>query len=362
MKKKTDQENLDIDPNADVPEDNIDETAASDSIKAHGVPSRLDVMTNTISAMAKMNDTDLTKWYRDAIQTSQGYSATGLSTSDKNKASINMKPSATGANPMGPFPYVPVVKEDLKAVFDAMGITEADLQEKTLTLFEAAVNARVTVETVRIQEEFDNKLIEEVEAIRQDLVEKVDQYLDYAAQEFVTENEVAIENALRLELFEDFMTGFRDLCESHYVTFPEDKLDVMTSLSEKVVELEGKLNEALETGLAKDQKINEMIAQKTFAEVSEGLTVADTTKFKTLVETVEFDGDVDALKQKLNIIKEANFKGPAKKAAKTNILQEQEEITLTGDVDEAGNMEVTTDPRVSAYVAAINRTMKNAVK
>lgn len=372
MKKKLAAQNIeDIDPNADVPGEDIKvdadgnpitETAASDSIKTHPVNGRLDIMTNTISAMAKMNDTELTKWWEQAVQTSSGYSSTGLNTSDKNKASLNMKPSATGANQMGPFPYVPVVKEDLKAVFEAMQITESDLQDKMLTLFEAAVNGRVTMETVRIQEEADAKLVAEIEAIREDLTDKVDQYLDYAAQEFVSENEVAIENALKLELFEDFMGGLKNLFVEHYIEVPEDKLDVLTNMSEKVVELETKLNEAVKAGLEKDEKINEMVAQKVFGEVSEGLSLTETEKLKTLVETVEFDGDVDALRQKLTIIKEANFKASHKKAPKTGIIQEDDsEVVITGDVDADGTVEVKkADPRVQNYVAAISRTMKNA--
>jgi hypothetical protein len=355
----------DIDPTADVTEgditdgDQIDETAASDSIKAHGAPSRLDVMTNTISAMAKMNDTELTKWFRDAIQTSSQYASTGKDTSDSNKASLNMKPSATGANPMGPLPFVPVAKEDLAVVFDAMGLTEEDLKDKTLTLFEAALNARLTLEVTRIEEQYEEKLIEEIEAIREDLTDKVDQYLDYAAQEFVTENEIAIENALKLELFEDFMGGLKQLFVEHYIEVPDDKLDVLTNMSEQVVELETKLNEAIEAGLAKDEKINEMVAQKAFAEVAEGLSITETSKLRTLVETVEFDGDVDALKAKLTIIKEANFKSAPKKAPKTGIIQEETEVVITGDVGDDGTVERRPDPRVAGYVAAISRSAKS---
>lgn len=365
MKQKNVEQDIDteIDP-ADVTDieldgDEIEETAASDSIKAHGAPTRLDIMTNTISSMAKMNDTDLTKWFRQAIETSSHYSETGLSTSEKNKASLNMKPSATGANPMGPLPFVPVTKEDLAAVFDGQKIDE-DIMNKTLTLFEAALNARLVLEVTRIEQEYEDKLVEEIEVIRQDLTEKVDQYLDYAAEEFVKENEVAIENALKLELFESFMTGFKDLCEEHYVTFPEEKTDVLASLSERVIELEGKLNEAVEAGLEKDNTINEMKAQRIFGEVAEGLSVTNTEKFKTLVETVEFDGDEEALKQKLTIIKEANFKDTksAKKPISTGIIKEETEVTITGDVDDDGTVVTKPDPRVASYVNAISKTAK----
>lgn len=353
----------DIDP-AEVPEIEVDEdgnpieeTAASDSIKAKGTPSRLDIMTNTVSAMAKMGDDELTKWWAQAVQTSQGYSATGLDASDKNKASLNMKPSATGANPMGPFPYVPVVKEDLAVVFDGLELKEGML-DKALLIFESALNARLILESERLQEQFDERLVEAIEEIRTDLTEKVDQYLDYASQEFVKENEIAIESGLKLELFEDFMEGFKNLCEEHYVSFPEEKYDVLEGLSEKVVELESKLNEAIEGQRERDNKINEMIAQQAFIEVSEGLSVTDTEKFKTLVESVEFDGDVDALKQKLTIIKEANFKGLPKKPAKTGIIQE-ESVVITGDVDADGSVQIKDpDPRVASYVKAISKTIK----
>src|SRR3954462_2341585 len=156
MKKKIVEDTIDdeIELIADVPEedidtDDLDETAASDSIKTHDVPSRLDIMTNTVSHMAKMGNEELTKWFRQAIDTSSKYASTGKDSSGSNKASINMKPSGTGANPMGPLPFVPVTKEDLDVVFDAMGLTEDDLKAKTITLFEAALNARLVLEATR---------------------------------------------------------------------------------------------------------------------------------------------------------------------------------------------------------------------
>lgn len=374
MKKKIAEQVIDedIDLDADVPEDDIEvdedgnpimETAASDSVKAHGAPSRLDIMTNTVSAMAKMGNDELTKWFRQAIETSSHYASTGKNTSESNKASIKTGKAPTGANSMGPFPYVPVTKEDLAAVFDGQELKEDGMIDKALTLFEAALNARLVMEVTRIEQEYEDRLIEEIEAIREDLTDKVDQYLDYAAKEFVTENEVAIENALKIELFEDFMGGLKDLFTEHYIEIPEDKLDVLTNMSERVVELETKLNEAVEESLEKDGKISEMIAQKVFGEVSEGLSVTETEKLRTLVETVEFDGDVDALTQKLTIIKEANFKAAPKKAAKTGIIvEDSNEVVITGDVDDDGTVEQKRpDPRVARYVDAISRSAKGSL-
>lgn len=356
-----DEPTVDVSEEIEVDEDGnpIEETAASDSIKAHAPASRLDIMTNTVSAMAKMGNTELSKWFRDAIQTSSHYASTGKDTSESNKASVKTGKAPTGANPMGPLPFVPVTKEDLAVVFDGQDLSE-EMIDKALTLFEAALNVRLVMEVTRIEEAYEAKLIEEIDAIREDLTEKVDQYLDYAAQEFVNENEVAIENALKIELFEDFMTGLKDLFTEHYIEIPEDKLDVLTSMSEQVVDLQEKLNESVEASMEKDAKINEMIAQQVFAEISEGLSVTETEKLKTLVETVEFDGDVDALKAKLTIIKEANFKGAPKKAPKTGIIQEDNsEVMITGDVDADGSVEVKkADPRVAKYVNAITRSAK----
>lgn len=364
MKQKIVAENTieDIEPTVDVSEDvevdedgyPIDETAASDSIKAKDVPSRLDIMTNTVSAMAKMGNTELSKWYSQAVDASKSQATKD---DGANKASINTKPSGSGSNSLGPLPFVPVAKEDLAVVFDGQKLDEVML-DKALTLFEAALNARLVMEATRIEEEYEAKLVEEIEAIREDLTEKVDQYLDYAAQEFVNENEVAIENALKLELFEDFMGGLKDLFEDHWIEVPTDKLDVLTNMSERVVELETKLNEAVEESMAKDDQINEMIAQRVFADIAEGLSVTETEKLKTLVETVEFDGDVDALTAKLTIIKEANFKAAPRRAVKTGIIQEDDsEVVITGDVDNYGTVEVKkADPRVAQYVAAISRS------
>jgi len=343
-------ENLDL-------EDNLDETAAADSIAAHPTFSKSDLLSMTVAALSGKTNDELTKWYYDSIAQSQKSADTiDAGAADKNRASVAAKPSGTGANDMGPFPFVPAVKEDVKAIFDGQELSE-ELVDKATTLFESAVNARLVLEVTKLEEQYEAKLMEDIEAIRNDLVEKVDAYINYAVEEWISENEVAIENSVEIELVREFQDRMADLMREHYVDIPEDRLDVVAELSERVAELEEQLNDQINDSIEDKKLISSYQADKAFAQVSEGLTVADAERLRTLVETVEFDGDVDALVNKMKIIKEANFKTSEKKEINSGILAEETVVITTVDGD--GNViEEEVDPQQQAYVDAITRTLR----
>jgi hypothetical protein len=217
---------------------------------------------------------------------------------------------------------------------------------KASALFEAAVALKVD----EIEQNYAATLDEEVEAIRAELTEQVDQYLSFTAQEWLKENEVAIETSLKNELTEEFIEGMKALFTEHYMEIPSDKVDVLETLTTKVEELEARLNESLNDKIQLESALAHYAMQETFDEVSEGLALTQVEKFRTIAENLEFGGDMDAYKKKLEVVKENYFSG--KKSATSNILTEEFD---NGD-DSSAAIAVTGE--MSRYVSAISRTLK----
>ena len=249
--------------------------------------------------------------------------------SAKNKASIAMKGSS--------------VKEDLAGVFGD-DLTE-EMLEKAATLFEAAI----AIKTAELEEAYAAALDEEVTTIHSELTEQVDQYLSFVAAEWITENEVAVESSLKNELTEEFLDGLKNLFAEHYIDVPSDKVDVLESLALKVEELETRLNEEMGSKIELVNELNRHAMKEAFAEVSEGLVLTQVEKFRTIAESLEFNGDVNAYTTKLHTIKENYFSG--KKSATSNILTEEFE----GDDSSAAP---AVHGEMSKYVTAISRTLK----
>jgi methyltransferase-like protein len=239
-----------------------------------------------------------------------------------------------------------MVKEDITEMFGEE-LTE-EFIDKASTIFEAAVATKVETELARLEEEFNSKLAEETEKHIVEMTDKVDQYVTYIAEQWMTDNALEVETGLRAEMTESFLSGLKSLFEEHYVDIPEDKVEVVESLAEKIEELESKLNEEIDSKVAMKKIIEEMQAQKILDELSEGLAETQKEKFRALAENIEY-ADNDEFKKKLEVIKESYFKSSEKVADK--------EDELISDVVEPLN-EQTVDPRVSKYVNALSRTVK----
>jgi hypothetical protein len=240
------------------------------------------------------------------------------------------------------------MKEDVEEMFSGQDLSE-EFKEKATTLFEAAVNAKATLEVVRIEEEYSLRLEEEVAQIAENLEKQIDAYLDYVVENWMKENEVAIESTLRNEITEDFINNLRNLFSEHYINVPQEKIDVIEELALKVEQLESKLDESINENVDLKKFVAEVAKDEAIAEMSEGLTLTQQEKFELLSEGIEFDGDVDNYKKKLSYIKESYFSIGAKKPV-SNI----EEETFEGD--ESHNVPI--NPEVAAFVKAISRTVK----
>jgi hypothetical protein len=240
------------------------------------------------------------------------------------------------------------MKEDLEAIFDGQDLSE-EFVERTTTLFEAALSARLIAETARIEEEYAAKLEEEVAVISEELTNKLDSYLTYSVENFMKENQVAIESTLRNELAEEFMEGLKNLFAEHYISVPQEKIDVLEAMAEKVDQLEGKLNQAIEENNELRGVLVTEAAKGIFSELASDLAMTQQEKFAALAEGIEFDGDLDTYARKLSIIKESYFN--SEMAQPSSHLEEE---TFEGDVGET----VHIDPQVNRYVQAIAKTIK----
>jgi uncharacterized coiled-coil protein SlyX len=239
------------------------------------------------------------------------------------------------------------VREDVEEMFAGQDLSE-EFKDKASTLFEAAISARLMVEQARLEEEFEEKLNESISSISGEMTTKLDTYLDYVVEQWMKENEVAIESTLRNELAEEFIDGLKNLFAEHYISVPQQQVDVLEALADKVNELEEKLNETISENVALKNVVVEESAKNIFEELASDLALTQQEKFAALAEGIEFDGDLGIYEKKLKIIKENYFKQDS--VSHSNIIEESFE-------GEIGTV-VNTDPSVNRYVQAIARTVK----
>lgn len=238
------------------------------------------------------------------------------------------------------------MKEDVDALFSDDATISEEFKSKVSTIFEARVNDRITQIQEEMETEYASMLEEAIEAVKNDLTEKVDDYLSYVVEQWMEENEIAIESGLRAELTEDFIGGLRNLFAEHYIDVPAEKVDLVDELAGKVEELESKLNEEIERGVSYAKALVESRKNEIAREVTEGLTATQAEKIKSLAEGVEFSTE-DEYKQKLETIRENYFPSGVKKAT---------ESQLNEQVEETDEKKVIHDPFVAAVSQAISKT------
>lgn len=238
------------------------------------------------------------------------------------------------------------VEEDMKAIFENGTVSE-EFKEKAATIFEARVHDKVMIIEAALEEKYAGMLEEAVQQIQEELSQKVDDYLSYVVEQWIEQNEVAIESGLRNELAEDFIGGLKNLFKEHYIDIPEDKVNLVDELSGKVVELEDKLNEEIESSIKLKKELVESKKLEIIHIVCEGLTATQVEKIKTLAESVEFSAEED-YKRKLETIKENYFPSIVKKA-------DEKQLHETIDIDEKKHI---ADPFVAAVSQAISKTIK----
>jgi SHS2 domain-containing protein len=197
------------------------------------------------------------------------------------------------------------IEDDVNALLGGEELSE-EFKERAKTIFEAALNSKIKEiqETLEIQ--YEQKLNEEKEELKVSLQERVDSYLEYVAEEWMTENQLAIEHGLKTEMTESFLSGMKGLFEEHYVTIPEDKYDVLESMVEKLDDMETKLNEQIDKNIGLNKRLGESVATGILESVSDGLAATQKEKLASLAESVEFESE-QKYREKLEVLKESYF-------------------------------------------------------
>ncbi len=253
--------------------------------------------------------------------------------SDQNKATIASKLGA--------------VKEHVDAMFNDEELSE-EFREKATVIFEAAIAAKAEEIEAALDEQYSEKFEDAKVEIYEEMTARVDEYLNYIVEQWMEENQVAIESSLRTEIAEDFIHGMKNLFKEHYVEVPDEKYDVLGELAQRVEELEEQLNDTVNENIELKAQLSETTKDQLIQDVAEGLAATQVEKFKALAEGVEY-GDAEEFKHKLEIVKENYF--PSDK--KASVLDTEEVESLSEGYE--GNKVVTP---VSNYVQAIARTIK----
>ena len=239
------------------------------------------------------------------------------------------------------------IEEDVEALLAGEELSE-EFQEKARTIFETAIKAKVAEVQEELKAQYEETLEEEVSAIKSELTERVDAYLEYVAEEWVKENQLAIEQGLKTEMTESFLTGMKGLFEEHYVTIPEEKYDVLHSMVEKLDEMEDKLNEQIKSNIALNQRLAESVADVIFSEVCEGLALSQKDKLASLAENVEFDSE-ENYREKLVTLRNSYF--PENAGA-----QRDDSETISEDSDMT--TEKSVSPLMESYLNTLGRVSK----
>ena len=240
------------------------------------------------------------------------------------------------------------LSDDVKALVSSDADLSEEFKDKAATIFEAAVKTRIKEQTKILEAQFEKKLASETETVKEAMVEKVDSYLNYVVEEWMKENELAVERGIRTEIAEDFITGLKGLFKEHYIDVPEEKYNVLDDLTDQVKDLEGKLNEQIEKNVNLSKDVSESNREKLIAQVSEDLADTEKEKFGSMAENVEYDS-AEKFQEKLETIKESYF-------PKTKI----EETTSGDEVDSvAANIpaDAGTSDAMAAYTAAISKNL-----
>ena len=240
------------------------------------------------------------------------------------------------------------IEEDVNALLAGEDLSE-EFQEKARTIFETAIKSKVAEIKESLQSSYEQALVEEIEVIKEGLIDRVDAYLEYVADEWVAENALAVEHGLKTEMTESFLQGMKGLFEDHYVSIPEDRYDVIESMVDKLDEMEGKLNEQIERNVALNRRLSESVADVIFADVVEGLALSQKDKLASLAENVEFDGEAN-YREKLVTLRNSYFP--------TNTGAQRDDSETLSESTDVQSQQPQVSGRMESYLQTLGRVAK----
>ena len=235
------------------------------------------------------------------------------------------------------------MKEDVAALTEGEELSE-EFKQKAATVFEAAVKAKLVEEIENLEGEYETKVNEKVSEVKEEIVDKVDAYLNYVVEEWMKENELAIEKGLRNEITEDFIGGLKSLFESHYINVPQEKYDVIESQAAEIEKLKEEVNQTIEKNVELNQKVSENARQEIINDVSSDLAATEAEKLGKLAESIEYK-DAESFRKGVETLKNSYY--PTKEASDN----ESNEVAANAGSDLSESM--------AAYTAAISKSKKN---
>ena len=336
-------------------EESLEEASSGAAETLKPSATKTQMLGDLMSKVAGMTKQDLSA-FLDKTLAQVGKEADSVpDTSSKNAASV----SHSGAGTPSPRVAVPAkaMKEDMDELLADQEDMSEDFKAKASTLFEAAVQNRVVLEVARLEEEFETQLEEKITESVDELHQQVEQYMDYVVEQWMQENEVAIESNFRVQATESFIDGLKNLFAESYVEVPEEKVDLIADLQQSVAELE----ESLESVQAENLKLNAMISEASveaaFEEVSEDLVETQVEKLRSLAEGIEY-ADAEEYAEKLKIIKEQYFtESKQENEGHTGLIDEEVSVG-SNDESEEGQAQVIPE-EMKHYFQAISRTHRS---
>jgi hypothetical protein len=231
--------------------------------------------------------------------------------------------------------------EDMDALVESEATLSETFKDKAAVIFEAAIKSKVSEEVARIESDLQEELDEEIQTAREEMIEQVDGYMNYVVEKFMEENKLAIENGIRTEIAEDFMSKLKDLFTESYIDVPESKVDLVDELSEQVADLEERLNETTETAIEQNQLLEELMRDAIIREHSRDLAETQVEKLKSLAEELDFE-DPEAFAAKVETVKESYFT--------------KKKVSVAGEQIDESAEEEEVSPEMAMYVQALRRS------
>jgi len=241
------------------------------------------------------------------------------------------------------------LSDDVKALVSTDADLSEEFKEKAATIFETAVKTRIQEQVKVLESQYEEKLSKETETVKEAMVSKVDSYLNYVVEEWMKENELAVERGIRTEIAEDFITGLKSLFKEHYIDVPEEKYNVLEDLTNQSKDLEAKLNEQIEKNVNLSKEVSEFHKKQAILEVTADLAETEKEKFVSMAENVEYDS-AEKFREKLETIKESYF--PKSKIEETASKDEVDSVAANEPAVEASS------DAMAAYTAAITKNLK----
>lgn len=234
------------------------------------------------------------------------------------------------------------VTDDINALVNGEDLSE-EFKEKATTIFSAAVSSKIDEETKRLEESYAAQLNEQIDVIKEEMSSKVDSFLNYIVEQWINDNKLAINEGIRTEIAESFMSALKGVFTEHYMDIPEEKYDMVEGMSEKLDEMESKLNEQIDRNVQLNRRLSEAVSDTILNDVSEGLALTQKEKLSSLAESVEFESEED-YREKLETLKESYFTRTASVASSEEVLTEGASEDLS--------------PRMDSYIKAVTKFSK----